>query len=235
MSDCLSWLSCFRNVSVHGGRSEDTPSLFQGLKVRMSEVDFGSIPFPVLAPLAPENRVTSGSGWTLFETSLDSPVCERVCIFRFSRREKLLLQVGQWCGFSLVCVRMWISILYLWNMKRGKENVFIERTHPNTQYSAFEMSGSFFFSGDVAADIWAAPNTIQQKCWLCKLRFQLLHVCTLCSIVHLCFQPMFLFADTTVLPVLRLANVLDPTDAEDRRRLTNWIFKLKFSTNKLYF
>lgn len=42
-----------------------------------------------------------------------SPVCERLWIFRFSRREKLLLQVGQRCGFSLVCVRMWMSILYL--------------------------------------------------------------------------------------------------------------------------
>lgn len=42
-----------------------------------------------------------------------SPVCDRLWIFRFSRREKLLLQVGQRCGFSLVCVRMWMSILYL--------------------------------------------------------------------------------------------------------------------------
>lgn len=42
-----------------------------------------------------------------------SPVCDRLWIFRFSRREKLLLQVGQRCGFSLVWVRMWISILYL--------------------------------------------------------------------------------------------------------------------------
>lgn len=49
-------------------------------------------------------------------TLLNSPVCERVCIFRFSRREKLLLQVGQWCGFSLVCVRIWINILYLWKI-----------------------------------------------------------------------------------------------------------------------
>lgn len=40
-------------------------------------------------------------------------MCERLWIFRFSRREKLLLQVGQRCGFSFVCVRMWISILYL--------------------------------------------------------------------------------------------------------------------------
>lgn len=40
-------------------------------------------------------------------------MCDRLWIFRFSRREKLLLQVGQRCGFSLVCVRMWISILYL--------------------------------------------------------------------------------------------------------------------------
>lgn len=38
---------------------------------------------------------------------------DRLWIFRFSRREKLLLQVGQRCGFSLVCVRMWMSILYL--------------------------------------------------------------------------------------------------------------------------
>lgn len=38
---------------------------------------------------------------------------ERLWIFRFSRREKLLLQVGQRWGFSLVCVRMWMSILYL--------------------------------------------------------------------------------------------------------------------------
>lgn len=38
---------------------------------------------------------------------------ERLWIFRFSSREKLLLQVGQRWGFSLVCVRMWISILYL--------------------------------------------------------------------------------------------------------------------------
>lgn len=35
-----------------------------------------------------------------------SPVWERLWIFRFSRREKLLLQVGHRCGFSLVCVRM---------------------------------------------------------------------------------------------------------------------------------
>lgn len=42
-----------------------------------------------------------------------SPVWDRLWIFRFSRREKLLLQVGQRCGFSLVCVRMWMSILYL--------------------------------------------------------------------------------------------------------------------------
>lgn len=34
-------------------------------------------------------------------------------ILRFSSREKLLLQVGQRWGFSLVWVRMWMSILYL--------------------------------------------------------------------------------------------------------------------------
>lgn len=70
-----------------------------------------------------------------------------------------------------------------------------------------------FFSEDVAADIWAAPNMTQQKCWLRKVRLHLFFVCTLCSIVHLCFQPMFLFADTTVLPVLRLASVLHLTKA----------------------
>ncbi len=42
----------------------------------------------------------------IFFSNMNSPVCDRVCIFRFSRREKLLLQVGQWCGFSLVCVRI---------------------------------------------------------------------------------------------------------------------------------
>lgn len=43
---------------------------------------------------------------------------ERLWIFRFSSREKLLLQVGQRWGFSLVCVRMWISILYLQSKSR---------------------------------------------------------------------------------------------------------------------
>lgn len=89
-----------------------------------------------------------------------------------------------------------------------KKNVFIGRTQ--THNTLLLRS---FFSEDVAADIWAAPNMTQQKCWLRKVRLHLFFVCTLCSIVHLCFQPMFLFADTTVLPVLRLANVLHLTKA----------------------
>lgn len=48
------------------------------------------------------------------------PVCERLCILRFSRREKLLLQVGHRWGFSLVWVRMWMSILYLRPQKDQK-------------------------------------------------------------------------------------------------------------------
>ena len=51
-------------------------------------------------------------------------MCERLCILRFSRREKLLLQVGQRWGFSLVWVRMWMSILYL----QPHKNMFIIST-----------------------------------------------------------------------------------------------------------
>lgn len=53
-------------------------------------------------------------------TQSDSPVWERLWIFRFSSLEKLLLQVGQRWGFSLVCVRMWISILYLQSRSRSQ-------------------------------------------------------------------------------------------------------------------
>jgi len=43
------------------------------------------------------------------------PVWERACILRFSARLKLLSHLKQWCGFSLVCVLTWTSILYLVN------------------------------------------------------------------------------------------------------------------------
>lgn len=68
-----------------------------------------------------------------------------------------------------------------WNVE--KKNVFIGRTQ--THNTLLLRS---FFSEDVAADIWAASNMTQQKCWLRKVRLHLFFVCTLCSIVHLCFS-----------------------------------------------
>lgn len=60
-----------------------------------------------------------------------SPVCDRLWIFRFSRREKLLLQVGQRCGFSLVCVRMWMSILYLLQGGHGAQLSSLDTCAPS--------------------------------------------------------------------------------------------------------
>lgn len=48
-----------------------------------------------------------------FQAHVYLPVWERWWIFRFSKREKHFPQTIHSCGFSLVCVRIWICILYL--------------------------------------------------------------------------------------------------------------------------
>ncbi len=83
------------------------------------------------------------------------PVCERLWILRFSRREKLLLQVGQRWGFSLVWVRMCISILYLMMQKLDLNCMLRELKGRFTQKCKFCLSN---------------PEPILRICRIRKLR-----------------------------------------------------------------
>ena len=84
------------------------------------------------------------------------PVWDRLWIFRFSRREKHFPHKVQRWGFSLVWVRIWISILYL-KVRNKTENEYLQNENMHLTQCFYAIWQTYSCSS----------KTCQNKC--CKI------------------------------------------------------------------